>query len=313
MKDWFLAVRPQTLIISLAPILLSQGLAYHALELSSAPFHFSLAALALACAVCLQIAVNLANDYYDCLSGVDHVLRKGPARIDGRGAISLGQLRRVFLGFLALGVVLGVSLALLVNPLLIAVGVLCVLAVLAYSAGPWPLAYNAMGELIVFWVFGPIAVFGGYSLHMPTGLLGSDTLPGLSSMATHFFDSMPLSLWYPAVAMGSLAAAVMLVNNIRDRESDQLAAKRTLAGLLGDRPSRSLYIALIILAAVMVNLVETSVESFWQWRYTVLPAAAYLVLGIVRREGRALNTQLGQTAVFMLLAALATVMDVLRT
>ncbi|MCV6627337.1 MAG: hypothetical protein OIF38_14655, partial [Cellvibrionaceae bacterium] len=94
MKEWFLAVRPQTLIISIAPILLSQVEVYQAIcEAGQGNFSWTIAWLALACAVALQVSVNLANDYFDYLAGVDGELRQGPARVDGKGGIALEQVK----------------------------------------------------------------------------------------------------------------------------------------------------------------------------------------------------------------------------
>ena len=142
MKQWLQAVRPQTLTASLAPILLSQVVAFLWLDNSSAPgvktptAFWGLAALVLACALCLQMAVNLANDYFDYFSGVDNAKRQGPVRLGQRGDANMARVRHAFVGLLVIGVALGVWLASLVAWELLWLGLFCVLCVLAYTAGP---------------------------------------------------------------------------------------------------------------------------------------------------------------------------------
>jgi 1,4-dihydroxy-2-naphthoate octaprenyltransferase len=301
MKQWLLAVRPQTLLVSVAPVLISQALALMgqqhtdlsasvASDVTSAQMNFSLtiAFLCLGCALFLQMAVNLANDYFDYLSGVDDDTRLGPERAVQRGWITQAQMLKGFLVTLVIGMALGLVLLFITSWQLLWLGVICVLAVLAYTSGPFPLAYNALGEVAVFIVFGPIAVMGAY-------------------FAQHqIWWSEPLLCG--ALFSGLMASAIMLTNNIRDRDSDRAAGKHTLVYFMGSPFSRGLYMAMILAATasliVMVYLIDS---ALWVW--LVVPLALRLLKSFVSRDGESLNDQLAQTAQFMLLGSVLAVMD----
>ncbi|GAA5314903.1 MAG: 1,4-dihydroxy-2-naphthoate polyprenyltransferase [Candidatus Pelagadaptatus aseana] len=304
MKHWILATRPQTLLISVVPIVLSQTLALVALQdtdstaqLASASavsgpqnFSWGVAWLCLGCAVALQVAVNLANDYFDLLSGVDGESRIGPDRATQSGWMTPQQMRWGFIVALAVGVMLGLWLLSLTSWQLLLPGLFCVLAVVTYTSGPFPLAYNALGELAVFIVFGPIAVMGSYF-------------------------AQTASWWSPALAYGVLfsgliAAAIMLTNNIRDLDSDLSAGKHTLVYYLGVPASRMLYLGMIgIASGALVAMVGAVTAPVLVW--LALPLALWLGQAFMTREGPTLNRQLVQTAQFMLVAALLAVIDLL--
>lgn len=293
LKEWLIAMRPKTLLISVAPVLLGQLLAYIQLKSISLSFLW-LGGLTLACALSFQVAVNLANDYFDHKAGVDGPQRLGPKRVDGAGSIKLASLKRAFIGFLFAGVVLGLNLVLLTQAWeLLALGALCVLAVLAYSSGPFPLAYNGLGELVVFVIFGPIAVYGAFYVQTSNS--------GLASIGA--------IEWCGAVLMGSLAAAVMLLNNIRDAKTDLAAGKTTLAITLGELRSRRLYQCFLLVAAVLwVIIFESMLASheaanIYLYLLSLAPLIfiAYLMRVFKQRLGVQLNKQLGQTAMLMLL------------
>jgi 1,4-dihydroxy-2-naphthoate octaprenyltransferase len=271
LKSWWLAIRPKTLPASISPIILGTALAYQ-----SGYYHGLIFALALVCALFLQIAVNLANDYFDARSGVDTKDRLGPVRVSQSGLISPAAVKLALIVVSILAIVSGVALAWLSSWWLLAFGGAAVLAVFIYSGGPWPLASNALGEITVFFFFGWLAVGGTYfslsnaiSLH----ILGFGTVAGL------------------------LSAAIMLVNNIRDIPTDSAAGKHTLAVILGDHKARMTYRVLLLLAMI-VHLVV----SFPHGLVAVIPLIFIaplfrkLWLGITRLEGRQLNLLLAQTA-----------------
>jgi len=289
--SWLAATRPKTLVISLAPILLSQVLVLQEIcqtsRLGQGLFNISLAALILVCGLCLQIAVNLANDYYDFKSGVDTANRLGPDRVLVNGELSEAAIHKAYLLFLAVGILAGLFLVLHSHAYLSLIGIICVLAVMTYSAGPLPLAYNGLGELAVFVVFGPIAILGGFYVQL--GYLTTDLVS-------------------PALSMGLLAAAVMLVNNTRDISTDLQANKKTLAAYLGARGSRYLYGLLLFMAVVLGAL---SLHQPPRFSYILLPAVFLLMWFMLRREGEELNRQLAQTAMLMLLFSITLSMDLL--
>ena len=224
---WFHAIRPQTLWASVSPIMLSQVLVYQLSE----QFSIIVALLIFSCGLSLQIAVNLSNDYFDHIKGVDSPAHLGPTRVIQQNLLSLQQVKHGFLGFLALGITLGLVLILLTYWQLLVIGIICIVAVLAYSGGPKPLASAALGELAVFWVFGPITVLGGFYAQV---------------------GELPYLLWFPACQMGLLSIAIMLVNNIRDIPTDSLANKFTLPQAIGEATARHLYSLSLLVSFIMV-------------------------------------------------------------
>lgn len=288
---WLSATRPQTLLITLAPILLSQVLVAQEIcqtgRLGQGVFSFSLALVILLCGLCLQIAVNLANDYYDYLSGVDSEFRTGPKRMAEKGLLSARAIHRAYWLFLTLGILTGLYLVWHSHAYLSLLGLFCVAAVMTYSSGPLPLAYHGLGELAVLLVFGPVAVMGGFYVQL--GYLSPDVV-------------------WPSLAMGLLAAAIMLVNNIRDIPSDLAAGKNTVAAYVGEPGAKLLY-ALLLLAAALFCLM--SLHQLPRVSYLLLPLTIWLCVLIFRRNGQQLNRQLGQTALLMMASSVAISLDLL--
>lgn len=278
LKRAFLTIRPKTLPASVAPVCLSQVLAF-----SYAEFDFILALCVFFCALFLQISVNLANDVSDFAKGVDTKERLGPKRASLEVWFSSKQLKIALSLSLLLSLVFGMPLVLAAGTTYFLLGALALVSVLAYSAGPYPLASNGLGELFVFVFFGLVAVIGGFCIH------------GIE----------PTKLVYLAsLQMGCLTAAIMLVNNIRDIHTDAKAKKRTLAVRLGKAYARFLYGVLLFLPFVLLAFMPE-----FRLAWLSLPAALYLFFIIYKRDGAALNAQLAQTAglclVFALLACIS--------
>lgn len=277
-QAWLLAARPKTLPAALAPVVLSQSMAY-----ASGVFSLSLAAVILACALGLQIAVNIANDLFDFHRGVDSGERLGPARAAQSGWLNSREMSGGLILVLALTIVTGSWLVMQGGWPFLLLGIASVVALLAYSGGPWPLSENGLGELAVFLFFGLLAVCGSYYLQC---------------------RALPAEVWLAGVQMGLLTAAIMQVNNLRDRLSDQRSGRFTLAIALGEQGSRWLYAALLLLPFLALPVRSLG--------WVALPATAVLVFLIHRRTGRELNKQLAQTALFCLLFALLRALDFLR-
>jgi 1,4-dihydroxy-2-naphthoate polyprenyltransferase len=228
---WVAGARPRTLPAALAPVLVGTGAAA-ALD----GFRLGPALLALVVALALQVAVNYANDYSDGRRGTD-ADRVGPMRLVGSGAATPRQvLVAAGLSFLVAAVA-GLALAALSSWWLIAVGAVCIAAAWTYTGGPIPYGYRALGEVFVFVFFGLVAVVG-------TTYVQTLTLPGLAFVV--------------AVPVGLLIVAILVVNNLRDIEGDALVGKRTLAVLLGDRPTRLLFAGLFVVAFAVIALVGIS-------------------------------------------------------
>ncbi|MEH6442907.1 MAG: 1,4-dihydroxy-2-naphthoate octaprenyltransferase [Oceanospirillaceae bacterium] len=282
LSRWFTAIRPKTLSASIAPILLSQMLAYqHAVQ-----FSWFLALIILLCTILLQISANLANDYFDDKAGIDTDQRLGPKRAIQAGLLNSTQVKKGMNWSLFTASILGLYLMYIGGAVYILLGLLSIAGVLGYSAGPKPLASNALGEVAVFLFFGPVAV------------LAAGYLQEQSILTLHYYVSY-------AIQMGLLAAAIMLVNNIRDIKSDSHAQKRTLAILLGELKSRMTY-------GVMLGAVVALAYFNNQHLVVLLVAIVFTILLTVllfKRSAQQLNQQLAQTAAFMLLWSLLCIFE----
>ena len=209
---------------------LGTGAAY--LADHSEGWHWVRALLCLAVAVGLQIGVNYANDYSDGIRGTD-AYRVGPSRLTGSGAASARSVLIVALVFFALAGIAGAIVSVLSGfPWLILVGVACIVAAYFYTGGKHPYGYYALGEVFVFLFFGLVATVGTMFVQVKT---------------------VSIEAWVAAVAIGLLACAVLMVNNIRDAHQDKLAKKRTLAVLVGNWPSRILFSVFTLLPFVALG------------------------------------------------------------
>jgi len=235
-RAWWLAIRPRTLPVAVGPVAVGTAVAATEGHAQALP-----AGAALAVALLLQVASNLANDLFDFEKGADADDRIGPARATQSGWIPPGQMRAVIGLVLALAAAPGLYLAVLGGWSLLAVGAISMLAALAYTGGPWPFGYRGWGDAAVFLFFGVVAVTG-----------------------THYVQALYFSLdaLLVSVPVGALATAILVVNNVRDIESDRRAGKLTLAVRLGRRAGVAEYAGLLVLAygllPVFIPLTERS-------------------------------------------------------
>ena len=239
-RIWLVAARPRTLPAAVSPVLVGTALAGS--EDTFRPLAF---AAALIGSIFIQIGTNLSNDYSDARRGADSADRLGPVRVTASGLVAPRQvLRATWLAF-GVAVAAGAYLIALVGWEILAVGVASILAGVLYTGGPRPYGYEGLGELFVFCFFGVVAVVGSYYVQ-------TEELRGLA-----FTLSVPLGL---------LAAAILMVNNVRDIETDRRAGKRTLAVRLGRERARVLYAA--TLWAAFAWTVGLGIAEPW-----LLPAA----------------------------------------
>ena len=214
---WVAGARPRTLPAAIAPVLVATALAGDS-------FNPLTALLALIVSLSLQIGVNYANDYSDGIRGTDND-RIGPVRITADGLASPARVRSAaFIAFFVAACA-GLALALETSWWLIAVGAVCIAAAWGYTGGKNPYGYMGLGELFVFIFFGLVATVGSFYVQ-------ADEITGKSILA--------------GVIVGSLACAILVINNVRDRAKDEVAGKLTLAVRLGDKRSRILYTVLVI-------------------------------------------------------------------
>ena len=213
---WVAAARPRTLPAAVAPVLVASALAGSA-------FNLVTAALALLVSLALQVGVNYANDYSDGIRGTDND-RIGPVRITADGLASPARVRNAaFIAFFVAACA-GLGLALETSWWLIAVGAVCIAAAWGYTGGKNPYGYMGLGEIFVFIFFGLVATVGTFYVQV-------DAITGQSILA--------------GTIVGSLACAILVINNIRDRAKDAVVGKRTMAVRIGDRRSRAFYTFLV--------------------------------------------------------------------
>ncbi len=225
---WYQGARPKTLGASVAPVLVGTAVAarYGDVVLYRA-------GLCLVVSMALQVGVNYANDYSDGVRGVDRE-RRGPVRLTASGLKAPAAVKRAALVALAVAGAAGVALAVAVNPWMLAVGAASIAAAALYSGGPKPYASAGMGELMVFVFFGLVATCGSTYVHL-------ERVPWLALLAS--------------VPVGLLACAILLVNNLRDIESDEATGKRTLAVRIGPAWTVRLYQASVAGAVVVASLI----------------------------------------------------------
>jgi len=228
LRIWLTGARPRTLPAAVVPVAVGTAVAIDADGWSAVCWTRVL--LALAVSLLLQIGVNYANDYSDGVRGTDDV-RVGPVRLVASGLASANQVRAAALLSLGLAAVAGALLAAMTSWWLIVVGVAALLSAWGYTGGPKPYGYLGLGELFVFVFFGLVATVG-------TTFAAVINLPWRS--------------WVAGVGVGTLACALLVVNNLRDLPIDSEVGKKTLAVRLGDKRTRAFYVALIGVAVVSV-------------------------------------------------------------
>jgi 1,4-dihydroxy-2-naphthoate octaprenyltransferase len=239
-----MASRPRTLTAAAAPVLLGTGLA-----IGSAEFRFVPALSALLGALLIQIGTNLANDYYDHLRGGDAEDRVGPVRVTQAGILPPKTVRNGAFLVLGLALLLGTYLVWVGGTPILVIGLVSLVSAVAYTGGPFPLAYHGLGDVFVFVFFGLVAVGG--------------------TVWVQALSYRP-EVFLAGVGMGALATAILVVNNLRDLETDGRAGKRTLAVRLGYQGTKLEFGAL-----VMVGLAVPIIGIAWfEWPPWTLVALA---------------------------------------
>ena len=295
-RAWLMAARPQTLPAGTAPVIVGVGLAVH-----DGVFTLLPAAGALIGALLIQIATNFANDYFDAMKGTDEPDREGFTRVTAGGLIPPRQVKAAMAGTYTLALVVGLYLVAVGGVPILVIGLSSILAGLLYTGGPYPYGYYGLGDLFVFVYFGMIAVTGTYYVQavatLDVGLFPAWIPPG----------TVPTDAVLASVAAAGLSTAILVVNNIRDIESDREAGKRTLAVILGYRWSRVEYAVLVALAYVVPIALWhlTQFSPFVLLPLLSLPLAISVTRTVTtERSGEALNPALERTGKLMAIHAL---------
>jgi 1,4-dihydroxy-2-naphthoate polyprenyltransferase len=276
-RIWILASRPRTLPAAIAPVLVGTALAAAEDEFRVLPLFAALVG-----SIFIQIGTNLSNDYSDARRGADTEERLGPVRVTAGG---LMPPRHVLVGTyvaFAVAVAAGLYLAAVAGWELLVVGVASILAGVLYTGGPKPYGYEGLGELFVFAFFGLVAVTGSYFVQT---------------------EHLTWEAFALAVPVGLLAASILMVNNVRDLETDRRAGKRTLAVRLGSQTARALYSAMVFGAYVTLlpTWVSGSLDAWVLLPVLTLPLALKLAAEVSERtDGPSLNAALARTGMLQL-------------
>jgi 1,4-dihydroxy-2-naphthoate octaprenyltransferase len=275
-NPWLLATRPKTLPAAVTPVVVGTGVA-----IAAGGFHTGAAIAAFAVALLLQIAANLANDVFDFRRGADTEERLGPTRVTQSGLIPPQQVMIATAVTIALAMVAGLYLVYRGGWPILVLGIAAILSALAYTGGPLPIGYHGLGEVFVFIFFGLVAVAG-------TAYVQIGELTALAMAAS--------------VPVGLLATAILVVNNLRDIDTDRVAGKRTVAVRLGRERTIGEYTLLLAISYLSLPVIWLAGLSGFAVLLPVvtLPRAIKLVKSVSTVRGRALNPLLAGTAQLLL-------------
>lgn len=272
-QAWLLAARVPTLAAAVAPVLVGTAVAARTGGVRLLP-----ALGALAVALLLQIGTNFANDAFDFLRGADTAHRRGPTRAVQSGLLSARQMLAGAYACFGLAALMGTYFVVLHGWPVLVVGLLAIASGLGYTGGPWPIGYRGLGEVFVFAFFGVVAVAG-------TAYVQTGDYSVLAAAAS--------------VPVGLLVTAILVVNNLRDIDTDAVTGKRTLAVRLGDPATRALYVFCLAGAAVTPAVLRVvGLSGIWFWLpWLAAPMMAVLVRAALREhDAAALNRLLRRTA-----------------
>jgi 1,4-dihydroxy-2-naphthoate polyprenyltransferase len=272
MRIWLMAARPRTLPAAIAPVLVGTAAA---VEWAGELPRFGAFLAALAGSIFIQIGTNLANDYSDAKRGADTVDRLGPVRVTSAGLVA--PQRVLVATWVAFGVAIacGIYLTAVAGLVILLIGALSIAAGILYTGGPRPYGYAGLGEVFVFLFFGLVAVNGSYYVQVEQ------------------LDPLPLGL---SIAVGFLATAILVVNNVRDVETDRRAGKNTLAVRMGRHNAVILYRLLVLGAYVVLPIALVAGDA------SLLPLIALVSLPLAVRPLRTMSNRTGGPALNAALA-----------
>ena len=274
MNHWVLASRLKTLPAAISPVLVGVSLAIHDGEFQ--PF---IAFMTLLAAVLIQIGANFANDVYDFLNGSDREDRLGPTRATQSGLIPPEDMKKGMWLVFGLAICAGFYLAYIGGWPIVWIGLASIASAIAYTGGPYPLGYHGWGDILVFVFFGIIAVPGTY--YLQSGFVS--------------YDSMLFG-----IPLGALSTAILIVNNLRDADTDVKSGKRTLAVRFGKSFVKIEYIVMMIIAfTIPIYILQFWDEFSLYIILFLLPISIQHIQSLYTKTGSSLNLVLANTAKFL--------------
>jgi 1,4-dihydroxy-2-naphthoate octaprenyltransferase len=271
-ESWLLASRPKTLPAAVMPVFVGTSIAIH-----DGLFNPIAAIVALLCSLLIQIGTNFVNDLHDYLRGSDKKDRLGPVRVLVSGLISENEMRIGIAVVFSTAFILGMYLVYLAGWFIFIIGVLSLIAGYAYTAGPYPLAYNGLGDIFVFIFFGFVGTIGTYYVQA---------------------QEITMLVFWSSIPVGTLITNILVVNNYRDLEEDKIAGKNTLAVKFGGTFAKMQYLIFMILSyAILLLVYFTYKQSIYVFLpLLTVPIAIKLVSMIFKLSGKDLNSTLALTA-----------------
>ena len=278
---WLLAARPRTLWAGIIPVIVGTAMAFEARK-----FHLLSFLATLACAVLIQVGTNFANDLFDFQKGADNEARRGPMRVTQARLVTPHQMKVATITVLALAFLVGIYLVWRAGWPILIIGLLSILFAVLYTGGPRPLGYMGLGDILVLIFFGPVAVGGTYYI-----------------IAGHINRAVLLA----GLAPGMIATAILVVNNLRDAETDRRSGKNTLAVRFGAGFARAEYLAMIC-GAMLLPIIIYFIEGRHGWAILaglyIFPAIPVTKKVFTGADGHVLNDALAGTARLMLVFGL---------
>ncbi len=269
---WILASRPRTLAAAVMPVIVGSSIA-----INDGVFRPIAALVALLCSLLIQIGTNLVNDLFDFLHGSDKKDRVGPQRATASGLLTKFEMKVGIFFTFGMSFILGLYLVYLGGVFILLIGIFSILAGIAYTAGPFPLAYNGLGDIAVFIFFGFIGTVGTYYVQA---------------------NEITAMVFWSSIPVGALITNILVVNNYRDREEDHSNGKNTLAVIFGEKFARIQYVFFMIVSyAILFVVYFTFKKSLLIFLPLFsLPLSIKLIHMIYTLRGRELNKTLELTA-----------------
>lgn len=281
MKIWFQAIRPKTLPAVIVPVLVAACMAK-----SDGYFYPTRIFFTLLFGLLIQIITNLANDLFDYIKGADTEDRVGPKRLISSGEISIEMMKKVLIALTLLSLFISIYLTYQSGILIFYLALISILLAYLYTSGPYPLAYVGLGDVFVLIFFGPVATAASYYI---------------------FTSKLDLIAIFIGLSLGFISTAILVVNNLRDYETDKVANKNTLVVKFGQRFGRIEYVVLLLAAfaiPLFISFFFKNYSKIWISSITLFFALPNIVVVLREKDPRKLNPILGRTGLTLVLFGL---------